>query len=291
MRYEEHTFAWADTSCAGPPGGLTRIRFDVDDGVATVTLDRPDRLNAMDRTMNNELGTVLRWCDRADDVGAVVLTGAGRAFCAGSEMTADGFGGADTQTSEAGWIAPHQVRKPVVAAIQGAAAGLGVTLAMQCDVRFVAGDAVLSLPFVRLGVTAELMGHWNLVRHVGLGRAQELLLTGRRFTGTEAAEWGLAVAALPAEQVLPRARALAREIVEHAAPVAVAATKRLLWEAAQAGPFEHARRERLVMEALLDRPDAREGVQAFLQKRRPVWTGRPSTDLPPWPTEHGEDSA
>ncbi|MFI5909346.1 enoyl-CoA hydratase/isomerase family protein [Dactylosporangium sp. NPDC051541] len=287
MNYEDNTFAWVDTSDAVPPAALTRLLFEADDGVATVTLNRPDKLNAVDAVLRHELSAVLRWCDAADEVRAVVLTGAGRAFCAGSEMTQSGFGGTANARAEPEWIAPYQVRKPVVAAIQGAAVGLGLTLAMQCDVRFVAYDAVLSLPFVRLGVTAELMGHWNLVRHVGLGRAQELLLTGRRFTGAEAAMWGLAVSALPTEQVLPRATALAREIVEHAAPVAVATTKRLLWETGDLGPFEHARRERLVMERLLDRPDAHEGVTAFLEKRTPAWTGRPSTDLPAF----GEDSA
>jgi enoyl-CoA hydratase/carnithine racemase len=280
VRYEESTFAWTAPSTRDRPDGLTRVRCETDDGVATVTLDRPDRLNAIDRTMLDELAAVLGWCDADDEVGAVVLTGAGRAFSAGSELTDDGFGGAG-----APWIAPYQVRKPVLAAVRGAAVGAGLTLAMQCDVRFVAHDAVLALPFVRLGVTAEWMGHWTLVRHVGLGRAQELLLTGRRFTGAEAAAWGLAAAALPVDEVLPRARALAREIVDHGAPVAVAATKRLLWEAARADPFDHARTERQVMEALLDRPDAREGVEAFLRRRRPVWTGRASTDLPPWPTE------
>lgn len=287
MNYEESTFAWVDASTTGPPDRLTRVRYATDDAVTTVTLDRPDRLNAIDRTMLHELSAVLRWCDADDEVGAIVLTGAGRAFCAGSEMTEDGFGGAGAQSPGAAWIAPYQVRKPVIAAIQGAAVGAGLTLAMQCDVRFVAEDAVLALPFVRLGVTAEWMGHWNLVRHVGLGRAHELLLTGRRFTGAEAAAWGLAAAALPRDQVLPRARALARDIVEHAAPVPVAATKRLLWEAADADPFEHGRLERQVMEALLDRPDAREGVEAFLRRRRPAWSGRPSTDLPPWPSAPG----
>ncbi len=291
MRYEESTLAWAGGSAAGPPGRLTRVRCANDDGVATVTLDRPERRNAIDRTMLDELSTVLRWCDADDGVGAVVLTGAGQTFCAGSEMTEHGFGGAEPEGPRAEWIAPFQLRKPVLAAVQGAAVGAGLTLAMQCDVRFVAEDAVLALPFVRLGVTAEWMGHWSLVRHVGLGRAQELLLTGRRFTGAEAAAWGLASSALPAGHVLSRAQALARDIVEHAAPVAVAATKRLLWEAVDADPFAHGRKERLVMEALLSRPDAAEGIAAFLRKRRPVWTGRPSTDLPPWPVEHREDSA
>jgi enoyl-CoA hydratase/carnithine racemase len=291
MRYEEYTFAWNGHVVEKRPAELTLTRLVVEDGVATVTLDRPDRLNAIDRVMLNELSAVLRWCDTADEVGAIVLTGAGKAFSAGSEMTERGFGGAEPDKPVPGWIAPYQVRKPIVAAMQGAAVGAGLTLAMQCDIRIVAYDAVLALPFVRLGVTAEWLGHWNLVRHVGLGRAQELLLTGRRFTGSEAVAWGLAISALPRDQVLPRAQALAREIVEHAAPVAVAATKRLLWEAVDADPFEHGRTERLVMEALLERPDAREGVTAFLQHRRPAWTGRASTDLPPWPTEHGEDSA
>jgi enoyl-CoA hydratase/carnithine racemase len=295
VRYEESTFAWVGGSAGGLPDRLTRVRCVNDDGVVTVTLDRPERLNAIDHTMLTELSAVFRWCDADDEVGAVVLTGAGRAFSAGSEMTEGGFGGAEPEGLGGGaepegpgaeWIAPYQVRKPVVAAVQGAAVGAGLTLAMQCDVRFVADDAVLALPFVRLGVTAEWMGHWNLVRHVGLGRAHELLLTGRRFTGAEAAGWGLAAAALSKEQVLTRAQTLAREIVDHAAPVAVAATKRLLWEAVDANPFEHSRTERQVLEALLDRPDAREGIEAFLQRRRPAWTGRPSTDLPQWPSAH-----
>lgn len=287
MDYEESTFAWQDEGpCVGlDPAALTRLRFELDDGVATLTLDRPERRNVIDGPTLVELTRALHHCDRNDDVRVVVLTGSGTVFCAGSELAGDGFGGeAADDADELPWLAPFQLRKPVLAALNGHAVGAGLTLAMQCDVRYVASEAILSFPFVRLGVVGEWMGHWTAVRHLGVARANELFLTGRRFSGADAAAWGLASRALPPDDVLPATLALSREMAEHAAPVSLAVTKRLIWEAATAGQRAAGRDERLLIEALLAGPDAREGVAAYLAKRRPEWTGRASQDLPDWPS-------
>lgn len=285
MDYEESTFAWYD----GPaveidPAALTRLRFEVSGGVATITLDRPERRNAIDHCTLDELTRALHHCDRSDDVRVVVLTGEGPVFSAGSELSDDGFGGAQVEGgTELPWLSPYQVRKPVIAALGGHAVGAGLTLALQCDIRYVARTAVLAFPFVRLGVVAEWMGHWTAVRHLGVARAAELLMTGRRFSGLEAAEWGLANRALDTGDVLPASLQLAGEIASVAAPVSLAVTKRLIWEAATAPQRAAGRDERMVLEQLLGAADAHEGVAAYLGKRAPAWTGRVSTDLPTWP--------
>jgi enoyl-CoA hydratase/carnithine racemase len=287
MDYEESGFAWREdgaTSVHLDPARLTRVGFAVAEGVATVTLDRPERRNAIDRQTLVELTRVLHHCDRSDDVRVVVLTGASAVFCAGSELSDDGFGGeAAAEPDELPWLAPYQLRKPVLAAVNGHAVGAGLTLAMQCDVRYVAQDAILSFPFVRLGVVGEWMGHWTAVRHLGVARAAELFMTGRRFSGEDAASWGLANRALPAAEVLPATLELAAEMVRHAAPVSLAVTKRLIWEAATSDQHSAGRSERLLLESLLEAADAREGVGAFLAKRAPEWSGLVSRDLPSWP--------
>lgn len=286
MDYEESTPAWRDDlpPVDLDPAALTRVRFELADRVAVLTLDRPSERNAIDGRTLVELTRALHHCDRSDDVGAVVLTGAGPVFCAGSELTDDGFGGEPTPDGDGlPWLSPWQLRKPVLAALNGHAVGAGLTLAMQCDVRYVAEQAVLSFPFVRLGVVGEWMGHWTAVRHLGVGRAAELFFTGRRFSGAEAAAWGLAGRALPAEDVLAETLALAREVVAHASPVSVAVTKRLLWEATTADAARAGRDERLLLEALLAGPDPREGVAAYLEKRSPRWTAGATADLPRWP--------
>lgn len=287
VHYEDSSFAWRQDVGAPfdfDPAALTRLRFDLDDGVALLTLDRPEQRNAIDGQMLVELTAALHHCDRTDEVRVVVVTGAGAVFCAGSELSDHGFGGeavADAAALE--WLSPYQLRKPVLAALNGHAVGAGLTLAMQCDVRLVDERAILSFPFVRLGVIGEWMGHWTAVRHLGVARAAELFFTGRRFSGADAAAWGLASRSLPAEEVLPATLDLAREIADHAAPVSLALTKRLLWEAVSADQRSAGRTERLLLESLLDTADAEEGVTAFLGKRAPDWSGRVSQDLPPWP--------
>jgi len=269
------------------------IRLEVDEQVATLTLNRPEHLNAFTGRMGVEWGDALARCDADDAVRAVVITGAGRAFCAGADLSRgkDAFGGepraerprAERPRPEREPLQPWQVRKPVVAAINGHAIGVGLTLPMQCDVRFVAEDAKLAFAFVRRGVIPELASHVIVARVAGLSRAADLLLSGRTFSGREAAELGLASRALPAAEVLPAARAWAREIALHTAPASVALSKRLLWEGVTDSVPAMLRKEEALFDWVRRQPDAIEGVVSFVEKRPPSWKVRPSQDLPDWP--------
>jgi enoyl-CoA hydratase/carnithine racemase len=175
------------------------------------------------------------------------------------------------------------VRKPVIAAINGHAVGVGLTLAMQCDLRLVAGDAKLAFSFVRRGIIPELGSHSILPRVIGFSRAADLLLSGRTIRGEEAAELGLASEALPAEAVVPRAWEWARDVAVNAAPASVAIAKRLLWEGVTETAPETMAKEKPLLEWVGKQADAAEGVRSFLERRPPEWKLRPSTDLPKWP--------
>ncbi|MEZ5165971.1 MAG: enoyl-CoA hydratase-related protein [Acidimicrobiales bacterium] len=262
------------------------LRVEVDGRVAILTLDRPDRLNAFSRAMGESLTTALRAADTAEEIRVVVLTGAGRAFCAGADFSGGSsvFGAprADTFSSDPlDAFHPWQVRKPVIAAINGHAVGLGLTMTLQCDLRLVAADAKLGIVQVRRGILPDLHSHWTLPRLVGHARAAEILLTGRMFRGTDAAAWGLATEALPAEAVLPRALELAHDVATHTAPISVGASKRLLW-AAGLSPDEVNDLERDLHLHLMGGADAREGVMAHLEKRAPQWSATLGEDWPTW---------
>jgi enoyl-CoA hydratase/carnithine racemase len=263
------------------------IRLEVEDQVATLTLNRPEQLNAFTGRMGVEWGDAFARCDADDGVRAVVITGAGRAFCAGADLSRgkDAFGDAPRERArpERKPLLPWQVRKPVIAAINGHAIGVGLTISMQCDLRFVAEDAKLAFAFVRRGVMPELASHVIVSRVAGLSRAADLLLSGRTFSGREAAELGLASRALPAAEVLPAARAWAREVALHAAPASVAISKRLLWEGVADSVPEMLRKEEALFDWVRQQPDAIEGVVSFVEKRPPSWKAR-ATDLPDWPT-------
>ena len=205
------------------------VRYESQDGIATITLDRPDHLNAWTARLGAELGDAMAAADEDDDVRAVVVTGAGRAFCAGADLSGGGFGGGEAPKLRERW--PYQVRKPVIAAINGHAVGVGITYPMMCDIRYVAEDAKLAFAFVRRGAIPELASHAIVPRVAGFAVAAELLLSGRTFLGSEAASLGIATRALPAAEVLPAALALAKDIAANTAPVSVAVAKRLLWEA------------------------------------------------------------
>ena len=252
------------------------VLYDVRDGVATVTLNRPEKLNAWTTLLGAELGDAMATADEDDTVRAVVVTGAGRAFCAGADLSGGGFGGGSAPKLRTCW--PYQVRKPVIAAINGHAVGVGLTYPMTCDVRYVAADAKLAFAFVRRGALPELSSHAIVPRVAGFAVAAELLLSGRTFSGTEAAELGLVTKALPGDEVLPAALALAADIAANTAPVSVAVAKRLLWDGMDKSVAEMSGLENRLFPKVTGLPDAREGIAAFVEKRTPVWTGRITTD-------------
>jgi enoyl-CoA hydratase/carnithine racemase len=263
------------------------VRFELADGVATLTLSRPDRLNAFSGAMGEALSAAYRRCDEDDAVRAVVLTGAGRAFSAGADMSdaAHTFQVTNPRTFSAAAVdfPAFRVRKLVIAAVNGHALGLGFTLAMQCDLRFFAREGRYGIVQVRRGAMPDAYAHWTVLRAVGMARAAELLLTGRTFGGDELERLGVASRVLPGPEVLPAARELARDVAANAAPLSVAVSKRLLWEAPLLSPDDVERKETALHLHLFKRPDAVEGPVAFVEKRTPRWQGRVSRDWPDWP--------
>ena len=265
----------------------TDIRFQLEGGVATITLHRPEKRNAFSGAMGRELGEAYRRCDADDAVRVIVLTGAGSAFCAGADMAGgeSTFEAPQMENFSAAAVDPpaFALRKPVIAAVNGHAIGLGLTLALQCDIRLVAREAKLGIVQVRRGVMPDAYAHWTLPRLVGVARAADLLLTGRTFDGAEAERLGIASRALPAAEVLPAALAIARDIATHTAPLSVAVSKRLLWETGPLTPAQVERKETALHRVLMGRADAIEGVMAYLEKRDPKWTLSVSKDWPEWP--------
>jgi enoyl-CoA hydratase/carnithine racemase len=255
------------------------LLVEIDQGVALVTLNRPDKLNAIDRRMRGELFDAL-WAFEADDsVRAVVVTGAGRAFCAGADLD-DGFGG---RTSDDGGdgaaprpsvpdMRPWEMRTPILAAINGAAVGMGLTYPLMWDIRIAADDAQLGLVFTRRGLLPEGNSLWLLARLIGASRALELLLTGRLFSGEEAARLGVVSRAVAVADVVDTTLALAVDIAANTSPTAVALTKRLFYRHLDGCDRVAARMEELeAFRWLAGRPDVREGLAAFREKRTPDW--------------------
>jgi len=255
------------------------VSVEAADGVAVITLNRPDRLNAFSGAMGAELGRAYAASDADDGVRAIIVTGAGRAFCAGADMEPGGdtFAAPQADDFTASPVHPPawDVRKPVIAAINGHAIGIGLTLAMQCDIRLVAEDAKLGFVHVRRGVLPDAHSHWTVPRAVGFARAADLFLTGRTFIGREAADLGIASRALPSDDVLPAALDIARDIAVHTAPLSVALSKRLLWASPVLDREEVGYLETEYHRLVMGTPDAREGVLAWLERRDPRWTGKP----------------
>jgi enoyl-CoA hydratase/carnithine racemase len=269
------------------------ITYDVADGVATVTLNRPDRLNAFTNTMMRELLDVFDRIDADDDVRAVVVTGAGRAFCAGMDLAAGGdtfaSGGSDVETDvgvnrDGGGLVVLRIfncTKPVIGAINGSLAGVGVTMTLPMDIRVAADSAKFTMPFVRRGIVAESCSSWFLPRIVGISQALEWMLTGRVFLADEALRGGLVRSVHPAGEVLDVAYGLAREIADNAAPVSVAMSRQLLWRMLGADhPMVAHRAESRGIAWRGASADSREGVEAFLEKRPAKFTMSVSRDLP-----------
>jgi len=250
----------------------------IDGGVATITLNRPKRRNAVGDGMREELADAYLTCDRDDGVRAIVLTGAPPAFCAGADLGEgeDTFAAPGPGFTAAGIDVPAwKLSKPVIAAVNGHAIGLGLTLALQCDIRFFAADGRYGVVQVRRGVVGDAYSHWVLPRLVGIGNAAEILLTGATFDGRRAVELGLGSRVLDADEVLPSALAVAHDIAENTAPMSVAASKRLLWDSFDLDRAAVGDRETEIHLAVMGHDDAKEGVRAFMAKRLPKWSGRP----------------
>lgn len=275
-----------------------QILYAVEDGIATITLNRPEKLNAFTATMRAELIAAFDQVDADDAVRAVIVTGAGRAFCAGADLSAGGktFDYAARGLAEDGTprrdgggtvsLRIFDCKKPVIAAVNGPAVGVGATMQLPMDVRLAAEEARFGFVFTRRGVVPEACSSWFLPRLVGIQQALDWVLTGRVFGAEEARQGGLVKRVLPAAELMLAARALAREIADNTSAVSVALARQMLWRMLGADhPMAAHKIDSRGIQAMGRSPDAYEGVQSFLEKRRPRFTMRPSQDMPtyfPW---------
>jgi len=271
----------------------SQIVYEVANGVATVTLNRPERLNAFTNRMMRELLDVFDVIDADDDVRVVIVTGAGRGFCAGADLAGGGetfsSGGSDEQTAagiprDGGGMVSLRIfecKKPVIGAINGAAVGVGVTMTLPMDIRLASEHAKFGFVFARRGIVPEACSSWFLPRLVGISQAAEWCYSGRVFPASEALSGRLIRSIHAADELLPAAHAIAAEIIENTAPVSVALTRQLLWRMLGAShPMEAHRADSRGIMMQGASADAREGVQSFLEKRPAVFPGKVSADLP-----------
>jgi enoyl-CoA hydratase/carnithine racemase len=272
--------------------GYQTISLQVEDGIATLTLDRPDQLNAFTSRMQHELIDAFDRTDADDEARVVIVTGRGRAFCAGADLSAGGetfatSGEASTvgvgQRDGGGQVVLRifESTKPVIAAINGPAVGVGITMTLPMDIRLAAEDARIGFVFTRRGIIPEACSSWFLPRVVGINRAAEWVYTGRVFPAAEALEAGLVRSLHPGGELLDAAGAIGREIADNTAPVSVALSRLMMWRMLGADhPMEA---HRVDSRGILERgrsDDAREGVTAFLEKRPARFPLRVSAGLP-----------
>lgn len=285
----------------------SEIIYEVADGVATITLNRPDRLNAFTSTMARELANAYRQADADDDVRVVIVTGAGRGFCAGADLGRGGstfdakddsrqderkdFGTIDGVPRDGGGITTMSTaacRKVVIGAINGPAVGIGATMTLPMDIRIAAESAKFGFVFARRGLVPEAGSSWFLPRVVGISQAMEWVATGRVFPASEALAGRLVSRVVPDDELLPTAYALAREIADNTSGVSVALSKQLLWSMlGEQSPYDAHRADSKAIFELGQGADVAEGVTSFLEKRAPQFPLKPSEDftdvVPRWP--------
>lgn len=269
------------------------VTYSVDDGVATITLNRPGRLNALNGEMYKGILDAFDGSDSDDNVRAVIVTGAGRAFCAGADLSSGSqtfdYGARDTSgeahRDRGGMLVLRIFRslKPVIAAINGPAVGVGISMTLPMDIRVMSDTARAGFVFGARGIVPDGAASWFLPRIVGINQALEWCLTGRVFTAAEALGGGLVRTVCPPDEVVPTATRLAREIAANVAPVSAVLTRQLLWQMLGAAhPMEAHRIDSRAIQYTGRMADASEGVAAFLEKRPANWSLQPSKDLPEW---------
>lgn len=275
---------------------LETMRCALEDGVLTLTLNRPDRLNAFNPRMGSDWFQALDRIDADDAVRVVIVTGEGRGFCAGADLG----GGAETFSPEEGrefaestgpkerrdlggrvTLRIFRCRKPIIAAVNGPAVGVGVTSTLPMDIRLASTQARFGFVFTRRGIVPEACSSWFLPRIVGINQAMEWVATGRVFDAAEALRGGLVSEVLEPEALLPRAQELAREIVANTSGVSVALARQMMWQMLGAShPMEAHRLDSKAMNFMGARADSREGIESFLEKRAPSFPLRVSEDFP-----------
>jgi enoyl-CoA hydratase/carnithine racemase len=269
--------------------GYKQILFEAADKVATITLNRPDRLNAFTYVLAAEMLDALKKVDDDDNLRATVVTGAGRGFCAGMDLGAGGstFDPSTQDQVEQGSPVDNiiktllDLRKPVIVAVNGPAVGVGLTMILPMDIRIAAESARFGMVFVRRGVVPELASPWFLPRIVGVSKAAELMLTGRIIGAQEALECGLVSRVVPDAELPNVAREMASEIATRTAPVSIALTRRMLWQFLAETSVEKAEEINHTYFAWAGtQPDCNEGIMSFLEKRQPRWAMKVSTDMP-----------
>ena len=275
-----------------------QISYEVSDRILTITLNRPERMNAFTNVMCKEVMDALHQADADDEVRVIIITGAGRAFCAGTDLDsgAGNMGrdnlqlpeGLDPDRDIAGMVTltMFDLKKPVIAAFNGVAVGVGITMTLSADIRIASENARFGFVFTRRAFVSEGASNWFLPRIVGMGKAAEWILTGRVFGVQEALAHGLVTEVLPPDGLIPRAREIAQEIVQNTSPVSVALCRQLLWKMVGTDhPMETHRMESKALSWIAQKPDVIEGVTSFLEKRPPNFSMKPSKDMPdfyPW---------
>ncbi|MGA2368543.1 MAG: crotonase/enoyl-CoA hydratase family protein [Dehalococcoidia bacterium] len=275
------------------------LKYEVEDSVLMLTLNRPEHLNAQTAESCAELVTAFDNADRDDEVKVLIVTGAGKAFCAGADLSAavdagsfldrfTGKAGKVSHRDEGGIVALriYDMKKPVIAAINGAAVGFGSTLTLPMDIRLASTNARMGFVFARRGIGLDACATWFLPRLVGMGVASEWVYSGRVFTAQEAYEKRLVTELLEPENLIPRAKQIALEIAGKASSIAVALCRQMMWKMLGADhPMEAHILESKYLNWLYGQPDAHEGVMSFLEKRPPKFPMKVSRDMPafyPW---------
>ncbi len=272
-----------------------QIQYGVEDRIARITLNRPEQLNAFTDRMGRELVEAFDRVDEDDEVRVLVVTGAGRGFCAGADLSS-GSGDSFYDPSktiddfrDGGGFVPlriFQMKKPVIAAINGPAVGIGITMTLPMDVRIASEKAKMGFVFTRRGIAPDACSSWFLPRIVGIGQASEWVLSGRVFPAEEALRGGLVSRVVAPDRVLPAAYEIAREIADNTSALSVALSRQLLWRMLDADhPMEAHRWESKCIFYTGQSPDSSEGVASFFEKRAPDFRMKPSRDMPdfyPW---------